>query len=466
MLNLGTARVPGAASREGADMPGSVIDLADDLFDVLPVAVHVLDGDGRVVRFNRSAQALWGGPPPAAEAAGLGSLAAAVHEREITIERPDGTRLVALISTNPVRSHDGRLTGAVVCAQDITERVRTEAALREREQHLIATFESAAIGIAETDAGGRFLRVNEAFCAITGHARDELLKRGLGDVIHPEDVAADLEVYKRQVSGVIERFAQERRCVRADGETIWISIAASAVRGPDGRFAYAVHVVRDVSERRAVEARQKLLLDELNHRVKNTLATVQSLAAQTIRGTGAQAAYRETFEARLIALSKAHDLLTRRGWENADLIEVLASELAPYREDDPSRIKLAGPPVLLAPRAALTLGMIVHELATNAVKYGALSVAGGNVAIGWTVEPRGAAAPMLQLEWLERGGPPVRSPRRRGFGSRLILRGVATDLDGQAWLDFEPLGLRARMEFPIKPPKGRDVRAAEIQRSA
>jgi two-component sensor histidine kinase len=132
---------------------------------------------------------------------------------------------------------------------------------------------------------------------------------------------------------------------------------------------------------------------------------------------------------------------------------------------------LAGPPVLLAPRAALTLGMIVHELATNAVKYGALSVAGGTVEVDWSLEPRefkpgGAEPPILRLQWIERGGPPVRSPRRRGFGSRLILRGVATDLDGQAWLDFEPLGLRARMEFPIKPPKGRDVRAAQIHRSA
>src|SRR5262249_53942564 len=231
-------------------------------------------------------------------------------------------------------------------------------------------------------------------------------------------------------------------------------IAASAVRDADGRFAYAVHVVRDVSERRAGEARQKLLLDELNHRVKNTLATVQSLAAQTLRGAGAQAAYRETFEARLIALSKAHDLLTRRGWESAALIDVLASELAPYREDEPARIAITGVPVLLAPRAALTLGMIVHELATNAVKYGALSVGGGTVEVTWTLERRGPEPPMLRLQWLERGGPPVRSPRRRGFGSRLILRGVATDLDGQAWLDFEPLGLRARMEFPIKPPKG------------
>ncbi len=464
MLNLSTA-VPGTASLGGADMPASIIDLADDLFDLLPVAVHVVDTEGRVVRFNRRAAELWGGPPPAAFEALRG--APPVRDLEIAVDRPDGTRVVALLAANPVRDRDGRLTGAVVCAHDVTERARIEAALRERERRLVATFESAAIGIAETDEAGRFLRVNEAFCAIVGTSREDLLGRGIGDVTHPDDAAADLEVYKRQVSGVIDRFAQERRFVRPDGEAIWVSIAAAAVREPDGRFAYAVHVVRDISERRAADARQKMLLDELNHRVKNTLATVQSLAAQTIRGTGAQAAYRETFEARLIALSKAHDLLTRRSWESADLVEVLASELAPYREDDPARIALEGGSVPLAPRAALTLGMIVHELATNALKYGALSTPEGAVVVSWTIEPRGAEPPMLRLQWLERGGPPVRPPRRRGFGSRLILRGVATDLDGNAWLDFEPLGLRCRMEFPVKPPRrAHDAHPARAARPA
>jgi PAS domain S-box-containing protein len=463
MLNLRTESVPGAASREGADMPASIIALSDDLFDLLPVAVHIVDTEGRVLRFNRRAAEFWGAPPPAS----FGALpdGSPVRDQEITVDRPDGSRIVALISANPVRDREGRLSGAVVCAYDISERARAEAALREREQRLAASFESAAIGIAETDAAGRFVRVNEAFCAITGYAREELLQRGLADIAHPDDAAHDREIHQRQAAGAIDRFAHERRCVRRDGEATWVAIASAAVRGLDGRFAYAVHVVRDIAERRAAEAGQKLLLDELNHRVKNTLATVQSLAAQTIRGAGAQASYRETFEARLIALSKAHDLLTRRSWESAELIEVLTSELAPYREDDPARIALEGPPVSLVPRAALTLGMVVHELATNALKYGALSVPGGAVTIDWAVEPRGQEPPILRLQWLERGGPPVRAPRRRGFGSRLILRGIATDLDGQAWLDFEPLGLRARMEFPIKPPRAHDVRT-RLQRPA
>jgi len=455
--------VPGAASLEGGAMPALAGDLPDELFELLPVAAHIVDIEGRVIRFNRRAAELWGGPPPPAFDALRG--APLMRDLEIAVDRPDGTRVVAALAANPLRDRDGLLTGAIVCAQDVSPRANAEAALRERERRLVATFESAAIGIAETDEAGHFLAVNEAFCAITGHTREAILRRGIRDVMHPED-GADIEVYKRQVAGVIDRFAQERRYVRADGTAIWVAIAAAAVR-EHGRFAYAVHVVRDISERREAEARQKLLLDELNHRVKNTLATVQSLAAQTIRGAGAQASYRETFEARLIALSKAHDLLTRRSWESADLIEVLASELAPYREDDATRIALDGPSVQLAPRAPLPLGMVVHELPTNALNYPAPSVQGGTVVVSWMPEPpRDGALPILRLQWLERGGPPAKPPRRRGFGSRLILRGVATDLDGEAWLDFEPAGLRCRMAFPVKPPNAPHHVRARAQRPA
>jgi two-component sensor histidine kinase len=254
---------------------------------------------------------------------------------------------------------------------------------------------------------------------------------------------------------------------RSDGAALVALLSANPLRDADGRLASAVVCLTDITERRAAEQRQRLLLDELGHRVKNTLATVQALAAQTVRGAGVQGAWRETFEARLIALSKAHDLLTRRSWESAALVELLASELAPWREPDAARIVLDGPPVTLAPRAALTLGMVVHELATNALKHGALSQPGGTVAVRWRLVPGAAPdapplgesrTPRLAIDWVEQGGPPVRAPRRRGFGSRLVLRGVATDLDGTAALDFDPAGVRCRMEFPVKPPRGRDGR--------
>jgi two-component sensor histidine kinase len=197
----------------------------------------------------------------------------------------------------------------------------------------------------------------------------------------------------------------------------------------------------DVTPRVLAEAQQKLLLDELNHRVKNTLATVQAIAAQTLRTNPEPSAFRETFEARLLALSATHDLLTATSWRSADLRDVARLEFRPY---DPDRYVLDGPEVSLSPSEALALGLLFHELATNAVKYGALSSPTGCVEVRWSVD-----AGLLTLMWRERGGPPVKPPTRRGFGSRLIERSLRGDMRGEAVLDFAPDGLLCRVRLPL-----------------
>ena len=206
----------------------------------------------------------------------------------------------------------------------------------------------------------------------------------------------------------------------------------------------------DVTERRLADARQRLLIDELNHRVKNTLATVQSIAMQTARNASSLDAFAEAFTARLIALSRTHDALTRGNWEGADLREILAQELAPYGAG--RRIGLRGGPVRLPPRAALSLGMVFHELATNAAKHGALATPAGQIHVAWTTEPDlKAGGCRLRLEWVESGGPAGAPPGRRGFGSRLIEQSVAGELDGEARLDFAPDGLRCSLTLPLLP---------------
>jgi PAS domain S-box-containing protein len=320
----------------------------------------------------------------------------------------------------------------------------------EQEQRFAATYEHAAIGISEIAPDGRFLRVNEAICAITGFSREHLLANQLFTHTHPDDADPDRQAFRKQVAGELDFYSIEKRFIRRDGRVIWISVRSSPVRDADDRLLYVVRVVQDITERKAAEQRQRLLMDELNHRVKNTLATVQSLATQTARGAATPAAFRERFEGRLIALSKAHDQLTMHHWESADLRELLTGSLAPYAGTIRDRVVLRGEDVVLRPRAVLTLAMAVHELATNAAKYGALSVSSGRVEVQWQPIRAGDGRSFLQIEWVEQGGPNVVEPGQFGFGTRLIEGSIAAELAGETRLIFQPQGLRCEIMIPMK----------------
>jgi two-component sensor histidine kinase len=204
-------------------------------------------------------------------------------------------------------------------------------------------------------------------------------------------------------------------------------------------------LMNELAER---QEHQRLLVNELNHRVKNTLATVQSIAMQTFRGDDASASSRDTFEGRLMALSKAQDVLTRENWEGADLGEVVREAVAPHCGEDRTRFAINGAQVMLPSRMALALAMALHELCTNAAKYGAFSRLGGRVAIDWLLVVKGEEK-RLRLTWRESGGPPVAPPSRRGFGSRLIERGLARELNGEVRLDYDPGGVVCTADVPV-----------------
>jgi signal transduction histidine kinase/FixJ family two-component response regulator len=232
-----------------------------------------------------------------------------------------------------------------------------------------------------------------------------------------------------------------------DGTSITLVFEAAPIRDATGRLQGAVCGAIDITERKRQHEHRELLLNELNHRVKNTLATVQSFAVQTLRTAPTLADGRRAFEARLIALSKGHDVLTRENWQGAGLHEVVAEALAAYVGDPQNpRVEIAGPEIRMRPKTALAISMALHELATNAVKHGALSSQAGRVSLSWATdgEPR-----MLKLHWAETGGPPVVAPRKRGFGSRLIELGLAQDLGGEVRLDFAPAGVRCAIEAPL-----------------
>jgi two-component sensor histidine kinase len=207
----------------------------------------------------------------------------------------------------------------------------------------------------------------------------------------------------------------------------------------------------DVTERREAADRQRLLLRELSHRVKNTLATVQGIAASTLAGDRVLAAASEAFASRLHALAGTHNLLTASGWGGARLRALVEAEVRPYGP----RAAIRGEELVLGPKAAQTLGLALHELATNAVKHGALSAAEGRVEVAWGIATGAAAAPTFHLRWRERGGPPVQAPSRNGFGRRLVEQAVPYELKARVRLDFAADGLIYELAAPLNEVAGK-----------
>jgi PAS domain S-box-containing protein len=227
-------------------------------------------------------------------------------------------------------------------------------------------------------------------------------------------------------------------------ETVYLNFIYQPIRDATGKVAGIFVQGHDVTDNITAAERQKLMIDELNHRVKNTLATVQSIAMQTARSHTDPKTFAEGFQARLLAVSHTHDLLTRSHWEGADLRAILEHETEAHGAQ---RISLVGQPVALGPAAALSFGMIFHELATNAAKYGALSTPEGRVMVDWGVADQ--TRPILQLTWREIDGPPVATPTRRGFGSRLIERNVRHDLAGEVKIEYATSGFTAEFMVPL-----------------
>ena len=335
----------------------------------------------------------------------------------------------------------------------LAETQRGLAALRESEARFRHMADSAPALIWMTDETGEVVFANMHFDHLFGRPATEMAGGGWESIVHPPDLPAFRATFQEAFEHR-HPFRAEMRVIDRNGEIRWLRCEGVPRLDDHGTFLGFTGCNVDVTDAKRAEEHLRLLINELNHRVKNTLATVQSIAMQSLRGLDGEEAQvaKAAFEARLLALARAHDVLTRESWEGAELKTVVADAIRPLEaaEGQDSRFAVSGPRLRLAPRLALSIAMALHELGTNAVKYGALSRESGRVTITWTVQRRPELC--LSLRWSESGGPSVTPPTRRGFGSRLIERSLARELAGKVELLYEPDGVVCTIEAPVPPP--------------
>lgn len=373
-------------------------------------------------------------------------------EHEFRVRRGDGAVRWIYDRSKVVRDVAGRPLHMIGACLDITDRKRTETALADSESRLRLAIDAGRMAVWEYDIESDFI-VNSPelnrLLGFPGDADPSIAELRAG--FHPgENKRVRAAGLRAQAQG--ERFFEaEFRYVRPDSELRWLSLRAEFQPGPDGAARRVVGVLLDITEQKRALERQQLLIDELNHRVKNAMSAVQSIASQTLRHAATTEEARRTIEARILALSRAHDALNEQGWDQALVATVVDRVLTPLLPEA-GRIAARGPEVGLAPRLSVDLALALHELVTNAIKYGALSGTQGRVTIEWRVSSRGDDS-ILHVDWTERGGPAIAAPSHTGFGSRLI-RALAGQSGGECAFTFEEAGLRCELSFRLIDPAG------------
>ncbi|MGD9966004.1 MAG: PAS domain S-box protein [Hyphomonadaceae bacterium] len=433
-----------------------------EILDALPVAVYLTDAEGRITYFNEAAATLWGHRPQLGEL-WCGSwklyqpdgetlpheqcpMAQALKERrpirgvDAVLERPDGVRIPFRPYPSPLFDESGQLVGGVNLLVDLTERRREE----EDSARLAAIVTSSDDAIISKTLQGVITSWNAGAAQIFGYAAEEIVGKHITTLIPPELHHEEKEIIAKLSRGErIEHFETIR--VAKDGRRMDISLTVSPMRDSGGRIIGASKIARDISDRKRAEETQRLLLDELSHRIKNTLATVQAIASQTLRRATDPANFVSSFNGRIDALARAHGLLSAGAFQSADVLDLVRDQLLLGGEAD-HRITWAGPSVMLEAQAALHLALVIHELGTNARKHGALSTRTGRVAVRWQVKSNGERS--LMLHWREAGGPPVAAPTTRGFGSVLIEQSLQAH-GGDVSVNYAEGGVTCEISLPL-----------------
>lgn len=300
-----------------------------------------------------------------------------------------------------------------------------------------------------TEPENPIIFANDSFLSLTGYDREEVLGKGFNFFMAQGADAEALARIKDEFEGVTAS-GTEVLYRRKDGSEFWAAVFISPVRDERGDVVQYFASFVDLTKHKEDEARSKMLIEELSHRVKNTLATVQSIVWQATRTSSDPKLVQKAIETRLFALSRSQDLVTRENWESIGLLDIIHDAMEPFGVADgrAARIVIQGENIRFSPKSALVLSIVFNELATNAVKFGALSNEAGSILIGWTKELTPAGDRVL-LHWQEKNGPPVMTPSRIGFGSRVIEHSLAQELKGTVHFDYRPDGLACTMTIPI-----------------
>ena len=439
------------------------VDELEGLYETAPVGIALLDEHGKVLRINdwlaqvngarasdHVGRAMWDVAPPLRPIVEplvneVFATAKPIANIEISGEVPSRPGEIRSYFAHyyPAKARDGKVSAVGVIVEDVTERKRAEDLARESNARLHRLLEANLFGMV-TSADGIITEANEAFLDMIGATREDVEAGRLdwASMTPPEFQAADqhsLEELRER--GSCKPF--EKELIRRDGSRVPILIGAARLDRPNAAICFTI----DLTERRQREAHQLYLMRELTHRTKNLLSVVQSMALQTARNLPNLDDFHRRFAARLQGLAGSHDLLVQEDWAGASMNDLVRSQLGHYADAIGGQVEVTGPLLLLTPEAAQNIGMALHELSTNAAKYGSLSVAEGKVRIAWRLETR-EGEQRLVLEWTERGGPPVTPPTRKGFGHVVMARIVARALEGTVDLDFAPEGLRWTLDIP------------------
>jgi len=373
-----------------------------------------------------------------------------IRDIEAVLERPDGARVPFRPYPTPLKDESGRVIGAINLLIDATD-------LKQAE---IESARLAAIVVSSDDAivgktlDGCVTSWNAGATRIFGYEPKEMIGQSIIKIIPPELRQEEDEILAKLKRG--EHIAHyETVRLAKDGRRLNISLSVSPVLDKTGRIIGASKIARDVTEKKRVEAIQRVLIEELNHRVKNTLAMTQAIASQSLRHARSASDFVESFTGRVQALAKAHSLLTDRKLEGAELTELVREQVTLGVADQ--RVICSGPMVILGAQPAIHLALVLHELATNARKYGGLSVPQGRLSVKWEVHSSGSRT--LLLDWTESGGPQVSAPLTAGFGTTLIERTLQTH-GGEATVRYGVTGVTCKLRLPLGETARPEVEAA------
>ena len=356
----------------------------------------------------------------------------------------DGETLLIETRYTGIRNATGDLVHVVGACLDVTEQRRGE----ERNAHLAAIVSSSGDALISFDLQGRVISWNDAAESLFGYPRDEIVGKDVLILSAEPARSALLGLMPRVVRGEVVTFIGSR--LRRDGSVFTAEVTVAPIRETGGRTIAISALVRDITQRIAADQQTELLIRELHHRVRNTLATVQGLVSASARTTP-PAELGEAIADRIQALARTHSILTENREQAAELRDVILLELAPYLEEGGERVKVEGPTVMLSSAIAVPLSMAMHELVTNATKHGALSVPSGRLDIGWEEIDRADGERVLSIDWRELDGPPVSPPSRAGFGSTLLRRVLGTQLHAAVDWNFDPEGVRLNILLPTGP---------------